>query len=75
MRHEFVLTNRGNYVLVLQKGGTSCMKCTIADLPKSHLQPGESVAVGVQYHAAVPNGPFRQTAIILTNDRRGRALS
>ena len=69
VRHEFLISNQGDYELVLQKGGTSCMKCTIANLPKSLLQPGESVSVAVEYHAAIPNGPFRQMAIILTNDR------
>ena len=69
VRHAFVLTNQGDYTLVLHKGGTSCMKCTLAALPKSQVQPGESVRVTVDYHAAIPNGPFRQTAIILTNDR------
>ena len=65
--HKFLVTNTGSGELRLRKGGTTCSKCTVNDLPKDRLQPGESEEITVTYHGT-SNGPFRQTASIVTND-------
>jgi hypothetical protein len=66
--HNFRFTNHGKGPLTLKKGGTTCQKCTIAELPYETVPPGESVDVTVQYHASVTGPKFRQSATILTND-------
>jgi len=66
-RHEFVITSVGQAPLKLTKGETSC-KCTVSELEKDVLEPGESVPVVVTWNAADYVGKFRQSATILTND-------
>ena len=66
--HRFSVTNGGKGNLELRRGGTTCNKCTMNDLPKDNLAPDERVEVTVSYKA-LNKGPFRQTAILLTNDR------
>lgn len=78
--HVFRFTNRGDAPLELRAGSTSC-KCTMVDLSETKLAegdaaadqpipPGESVSVKLKWTAAVPAGPFRQTAQVITNDPR-----
>ncbi|MEX2168478.1 MAG: DUF1573 domain-containing protein [Pirellulales bacterium] len=78
--HVFRFTNRGTAPLELQAGATSC-KCTMVDLSEAKLAegdaaadqpipPGESASVKLKWTAEVPAGPFRQTAQVITNDRR-----
>lgn len=66
--HSFRFTNSGAAPLTLKAGGTTCQKCTIAQISKETLQPGESVDVTVQYTAGPSTPKFRQSATILTND-------
>lgn len=66
-KHDFIITNYGDATLTLQKGDTSC-KCTLADLDKTVLRPGESAKVTVEWHTKGFLGPYRQTAAVLTND-------
>lgn len=66
-KHDFIITNYGDAVLTLQKGDTSC-KCTVAELDKSEVKPGESAKVTVEWHTKGFQGPYRQTAAVLTND-------
>lgn len=66
--HSFRFTNQGAAPLTLKAGGTTCQKCTIAEISKDTLQPGETVDVTVQYTAGTSTPKFRQSATILTND-------
>jgi len=68
VEHGFVLKNDGPGALTLRKGGTTCGKCTVNDLPADTLQAGESETVTVTYHAPEHATIFRQSASILTND-------
>src|SRR5258708_24180942 len=43
VRHVFEFTNRGEGVLKLKRGGTSCTRCTITELAKDEVAPGETV--------------------------------
>jgi hypothetical protein len=68
VRHEFQFTNMGKAPLTLKPGGTSCSSCTIAEISKSVVAPGETVSVLVEYQTNYYKPQFRQTATILTND-------
>lgn len=68
VRHAFKVSNIGTAPLTLKSGGTTCTKCTIAELARNELQPGESTEVTVEYLPTVAQPNFRQTATLLTND-------
>jgi hypothetical protein len=68
VRHTFHFSNIGNAVLTLRAGTTTCTKCTIAELEKPEVKPGETVDVVVEYIASVDQPRFRQMAPIITND-------
>ncbi len=74
VEHFFQLTNTGLGPLRLEKGGTTCGKCTLSDLPQETLAPGESEQITVSYRAH-DLGQFRQSAIIFTNDPAHPRLS
>jgi Protein of unknown function (DUF1573) len=65
--HEFLIQNTGSAPLKLRNGGTTC-KCTAFVVPNKPLPPGGSTKVKLEWKAKVNNGPFRQTATLLTND-------
>lgn len=67
LTHEFVIRNVGEAPLKLRAGSTSC-KCTLSEVSETPIPPGESTKVKVQWSAKADNGPFRQTASVLTND-------
>jgi len=66
--HEFVVRNLGTAPLELRKGTTSC-KCTDFVVPTNPVPPGGETKVRVEWAAKSDNGPFRQTANLLTNDQ------
>ena len=65
--HLFRVTNLGEAPLKLRSAGTTCSKCTVSELAKTVLLPGDSEDIKVSYHA-YGMGAFRQTATLLTND-------
>lgn len=67
--HEFVFTNTGTAPLTLEVGRTTC-KCTLGEVAKRPLAPGESTPVRLEWVAKNPQGQFRQVATVLTNDPR-----
>jgi hypothetical protein len=67
--HDFEFTNQGTAPLKLEAGGTTCQKCTIAEITQGELPPGASVPVTIRYTAGAATPQFRQSATILTNDR------
>jgi hypothetical protein len=66
-REEFTVTNRGNAVLKLTKGSTTC-RCTASDLERSELPPGESTKITLNWRPTADVGPYEQSATFLTND-------
>jgi hypothetical protein len=66
-RHEFVFKNAGKAPLTLSKGRTTC-KCTMANLDKTTVAPGESTIVRLDWKAKGFSGVFQQSATVLTND-------
>jgi hypothetical protein len=67
-RHTFVIRNTGQGVLRLTQGGTSCSACTISELSRSEVPPGESAEVTVEWSPKSFTPTYRQTATIRTND-------
>ncbi len=66
-RHEFTVTNRGNALLKLTKGETTC-RCTASDLEKTELSPGESTKIILNWRPTAEPGPYEQTATFYSND-------
>ena len=66
-RHEFTVTNRGSAVLKLTRGETTC-RCTISDLERSEVPPGESTKIILTWRPTAEPGPYQQSATFLTND-------
>lgn len=67
--HEFLIRNVGNAPLTLRVGHTSC-KCTLSEVKSGAIAPGETTHVRLEWSAKSDQGPFRQTATIITNDLR-----
>ncbi len=65
--HDFIFKNEGRGPLELVKGDSSCT-CTVGELEKPTVPPGESTHVTVEWHPR-NHGPFRNTVQILTNDK------
>ena len=72
--HDFVIANKGNAVLKLTPGGTSC-QCTLSRITQEEIQPGESSTVTVDWHGKDNAGYFRHVATIFTNDPRKLRVS
>jgi len=65
--HDFLITNTGKGVLKLVASETSC-RCTLSKLDKDEVQPGDSATVAMAWTSNDSIGPYRQTAVIFTND-------
>ena len=74
LSHDFILKNVGTAMLRLDKGGTSCEACTIAELEKNELQPGETTKVSVNWTAFQMEPDFHKEAYIRTSDPERRIL-
>ncbi len=64
--HSFVLNNAGDGPLLLEKGSSSC-QCTVAEIAKTVLFPGEETEVIVSY-SGKHDGPFSQRVSVKTSD-------
>lgn len=67
-QHEFLFKNEGTKTLKIESGGTSCSACTLSDLPKKTIEPGETLPITVKFKPSTPDPEFRKEAYILTND-------
>jgi hypothetical protein len=74
MQHAFLVKNEGTVPLRLESGGTSCPACTVSELPKNVLQPGETMPVTVQFTGNMPDYEYRKEAYIKTSDPNRRVL-
>lgn len=72
--HTFVIKNVGNAPLTLKKGASTC-KCTLANLEKGSLAPGEETTVKLEWTVQTAEPQFSQNAEIRTNDATIGAIS
>lgn len=72
-RHTFSIRNEGEAPLKLVKGQSTC-KCTLSDLAKSEIEPGESVEVDLEWEPKSAKLNFLQSATIFTNDPERRKV-
>jgi len=73
LNHPLQIRNDGDEPLRLEKGGTSC-KCTLSDIKKSEVLPGETVEIRLDWKLETLGEEFRQTAEIQTNDPLQRTV-
>ncbi len=66
-KHAFVIKNVGEEPLTLELGATTC-KCTLGDLKKNQLAPGESTSIELEWTVAAGESSFQQSAELRTND-------
>ena len=69
MKHKFKIRNVGDKPLKVEVVSTTC-KCTVGDLGKNDIPPGEETDVELEWTAKTPPGPFRHGATLSTNDPR-----
>jgi hypothetical protein len=67
--HDFEFRNVGTAPLVLREGSRTC-KCTSFDVPTKPIAPGGKATVKLEWSAKSDNGPFSQSASVLTTDPR-----
>ncbi len=67
MSHEFTVRNVGDAPLQLERAGSTC-KCTVGDMEKNVLQPGEETVVRLTWTAQSILPAYGQTATFRTND-------
>ena len=67
-QHAFMFKNVGDAPLELHKGTSSCF-CTVAEIGKETLAPGEATEVTLQFNGQ-HNGPFSQHVSVPTSDPR-----
>ncbi len=67
LSHTFVVRNAGTGQLVLDKAGSTC-KCTVGDMDKQVLEPGESTEVKLTWTALSNTPMYGQSATFRTND-------
>jgi len=65
--HGFAFRNAGTGVLRLVAGPTSC-GCTVSEIERSELAPGESTHVIVKWTAGGKVGAYEETVVVKTND-------
>jgi hypothetical protein len=71
--HTFVIKNVGEEPLTLELGATTC-KCTLGELDKSTLKPGEQTEIKLSWHVQTNANEFGQSAEVRTNDPTQPAL-
>ena len=65
--HIFMIKNVGEENLTLRLGATSC-KCTLGDLDRESLAPGEETEIKLSWTVKEGETSFAQSAQVITND-------
>lgn len=65
--HTFVIKNEGNAASKIELAGSTC-KCTIGELNKQELAPGEEAEIVLTWTAETEDREFGQSATIKTDD-------
>lgn len=69
MKHAFKIRNVGDAPLKVSVLKTTC-KCTVGDLAKNEVAPGEETEIELEWTAKTAPGPFRHGATLSTSDPR-----
>lgn len=72
-RHDFVVRNAGEADLTLETASTTC-KCTLAQLTKAVVPPGESTVITLEWRGEEPQELFQQGARFHTNDPQNKGF-
>ncbi|MEW4565159.1 DUF1573 domain-containing protein [Bremerella sp. JC770] len=72
--HEFIIRNEGQAPLKLKQGPSSC-SCTILGIDTSEIAPNESAKIRLEWTLKFKEGPFHQSATILTNDPDNKEIT
>ncbi len=72
--HVYKVRNVGDGVLKLRVGASTC-KCTLGELNKSELAPGEETEVKLSWSIKAGTSEFGQSAQLLTNDPTNVAIT
>jgi len=67
VKHDYILTNEGKSDLIIRKKTASC-GCTVAELKKNTLKPGESLPLTVEMNTENKSGEVAYTITLITND-------
>lgn len=71
--HTFLIRNTGEDVLLLEQGQSTC-KCTLSNLGKPEIAPGEQVEVKLTWTPTEASDQFAQSATIFTNDPKNQVI-
>lgn len=71
--HTFIIRNTGEDVLMLEQGQSTC-KCTLSNLGKPEIAPGEQVEVKLTWTPTEASDQFGQSATIFTNDPKNQVI-
>jgi hypothetical protein len=72
-KHTFVVRNEGEAPLKLKKGTSTC-KCTLSELARQEIAPGDSAEIELAWTPKASDEEFRQTAYVWTNDPEHKQL-
>jgi len=64
--HDFTLNNDSEKVLNIKNTNTSC-GCTVSEVSKKVLSPGESTKISVKFNSKKYNGPVQQFVYVNTD--------
>lgn len=66
LSHKFPIKNVGTAPLMIEKTGSTC-KCTVGNLEKGVLMPGEQQMIELEWHGKSVSASFGQSATFKTN--------
>ncbi len=66
--HVFIVTNKNDKQITIEKGPPSCATCTSFEIEKHILKPGESMKATVKWQIKAENPEFRQFAPLMLSD-------
>jgi len=74
LRHTFTIRNDGKGLLKLKYDRSTC-KCTMAELKKNELAPGESTTAELEWVGKVLDPNFSHAAYLKTNDPKNEEIA
>ncbi len=66
-KHNFILKNESQKTLNIKSVNTSC-GCTVSEVQKNTLQPGEETSIGVTFNSKGYSGAVQQFVYVNTDD-------